>query len=170
MRFFHQAAVLSVLCAFAGVAATTAAKTTAPKKSTARKKAASSTAKKATGKAVASSSARSKLAKAKSTKKAPAVTWRTRQQTPTPERYKEIQQALADKGYLKGAPSGVWDAESIDAMQRFQADQKLTATGKITAPALIGLGLGAKSAGAPEAPPLTAPVVPDPAPPLTAPQ
>jgi hypothetical protein len=40
-------------------------------------------------------------------------------------------------------------------MARFQEDQKLPPTGKITAPALIGLGLGAKSAGAPEAAPLT---------------
>lgn len=39
-------------------------------------------------------------------------------------------------------------------MQRFQTDQKIPATGKLTAPALIALGLGGKSAGAPEAPAL----------------
>jgi hypothetical protein len=151
MKFFYFAA-LSAFCVFAGMAATTATKTTATK-TTAKKKAVAG--KKSTGKAPVTSSAKSKLAKSKSTKKVvPAATWRTRQQNPTPERYKEIQQALVDKGYLKGEPSGVWDADSIDAMQRFQTDQKLTATGKITAPALIGLGLGAKSAGAPEAAPL----------------
>jgi hypothetical protein len=123
---------------------------------------------------VASSSPRGKAAKGKAATKAPAVTWRSRQQNPTPERYKEIQQALADKGYLKSEPSGVWDADSADAMQRFQADQKLTPTGKITAPSLIGLGLGGKSAGAPEAAPISpgavsAPVAPDAASPASRP-
>ncbi|MDE3196070.1 MAG: peptidoglycan-binding protein, partial [Acidobacteriota bacterium] len=65
-----------------------------------------------------------------------------RQLSPTPERYKEIQQALADKGYLKSDPSGVWDADSIDAMKRFQADRKQDPTGKLTAAGLIDLGLG----------------------------
>lgn len=68
-----------------------------------------------------------------------------RQSTPTPDRYKEIQQALVDKGYLKSAPSGVWDNDSQDAMKRFQADKNLPSTGKITAPSLIGLGLGPKN-------------------------
>lgn len=138
---------MSVFCAFAGLAATTTAKSTAhkttPNKSTAKK----ATSKRAKGKSV----------------KTPAATWRTRQQVPTPDRYKEIQQALVDKGYLKGEPTGVWDADSVSAMQRFQQDQKLTPTGKINAPSLIGLGLGAKSAGAPEAPPIKegpAPIVP----------
>ncbi len=84
----------------------------------------------------------------------PATTWRNRQLSPTSDRYKEIQQALRDKGYLKSEPTGVWDNDSQDAMTRFQNDQKLPPTGKITAASLIGLGLGAKSAGAPEAPAL----------------
>ena len=150
MRFVQAAALLSVLSALAGVTATTPTKSTAAKKVTAKK----------------TYSAKGKAVKSRSTKKAvPAATWRTRQQNPTPERYKEIQQALVDKGYLKGDPSGVWDSASADAMQRFQSDQKLTPTGKINAPSLIGLGLGAKSAGAPEAAPLkpeAAPGVPAP--------
>ena len=84
----------------------------------------------------------------------PVTTWRNRQLSPTADRYKEIQQALVEKGYLKSDPSGVWDKDSQDAMQRFQTDQKLPSNGKITAASLIGLGLGAKSAGAPEAPAL----------------
>ncbi len=72
-----------------------------------------------------------------------------------------------DKGYLKGEPSGVWDADSASAMARFQEDQKITPTGKINAPSLIGLGLGSKSAGAPEAAPL--PGSPAPKPPPDAP-
>lgn len=145
MRLFPTAAILAAFCALAGMAATPATKT-APKK----------TVKKA---------AKGKAAKAptKGKKAPPAATWRTRQQNPTQDRYKEIQQALAAKGYLKTDPTGVWDADSISAMQRFQNDQKMTPTGKITAPALISLGLGARSAGAPEAAPLPGtppPIVP----------
>ncbi len=40
---------------------------------------------------------------------------------PTPERYKEIQQALADKGYFKGAVDGEWGSDSVDALKRFQS-------------------------------------------------
>jgi hypothetical protein len=67
------------------------------------------------------------------------------QNTPTPERYREIQDALAAKGYLKTASSGVWDKDSIDAMQRFQQDQKLEPNGRLTARSLGALGLGSKS-------------------------
>jgi hypothetical protein len=84
--------------------------------------------------------------KGKSGKK-PAVA-AARQMAPTPERYKEIQQALADKGYLKSEPNGVWDAQSADALQRFQTDQKLSATGKLSSASLIALGLGPKTAAA----------------------
>ena len=71
-------------------------------------------------------SAKGRRAKGKAVKRVPVSTWRTRQQSPTPERYKEIQQALVDRGYLKGDPTGVWDADSANAMLRFQTDQKLT--------------------------------------------
>ena len=149
---------MSVLCAFAGLAATTTAKSTGYKSTPGKSTPSKSTAKRALAKkAVAPSSTAkttSKRAKGKAVKAPPAATWRTRQQAPTPDRYKEIQQALVDKGYLKGEPTGVWDADSAGAMQRFQQDQKMTPTGKINAPSLIGLGLGAKSAGAPEAPPI----------------
>jgi len=169
MTFFKTSVVVSVLCAFAGMAGAAAATKAPTKKAAVKKKSTAGTkkapaaagksaksapAKKPTGKAVAT-------AKTKAGKKAPAATWRSRQQNPTPDRYKEIQQALVDKGYLKSEPSGVWDAESVAALQRFQTDQKMTPSGKINAPSLIGLGLGAKSAGAPEA----APISPTPAPP-----
>ena len=64
------------------------------------------------------------------------------QQQPTPERYREIQQALIDRGFLEGEPTGRWDAASIEALKRFQADQQLSPTGKIDALSLIRLGLG----------------------------
>jgi hypothetical protein len=87
-------------------------------------------------------------ASSKTVRRVPAV---VRQGTPTPERYKEIQQALADKGYLKSEPNGVWDAESSAALAQFQNDRKMMPTGKLTAASLIALGLG----------PATAPVPPD---------
>jgi murein L,D-transpeptidase YcbB/YkuD len=79
---------------------------------------------------------------------------------PDPERYQEIQKALADRGYLKSEPNGQWDNDSIDALKRFQADQKLDTDGKINARTLMGLGLGPKHEGGsvasavpPQAPP-----------------
>ena len=64
---------------------------------------------------------------------------------PDPERYQQIQQALADKGYFKGEVNGVWGDDSEDALRRFQMDQKMDdADGHLTALTLIGLGLGPK--------------------------
>ncbi|MBV9084934.1 MAG: peptidoglycan-binding protein [Acidobacteriaceae bacterium] len=63
---------------------------------------------------------------------------------PDPERYQEIQRALADRGYFHGEVNGIWGDDSVDALKRFQADQKLEPDGKITALSLIGLGLGPK--------------------------
>ena len=82
-----------------------------------------------------------------------AQTWRNRQQAPSPQRYKEIQQALADKGYLKATPSGVWDSESVEALRRFQQDQNLESSGKLDSISLIALGLGPKR----DAPAVTSP-------------
>jgi peptidoglycan hydrolase-like protein with peptidoglycan-binding domain len=64
------------------------------------------------------------------------------QQTPTPERYREIQKALADKGYFKGESNGEWGPESVDALRKFQLDQNLQSDGKIGSRSLIALGLG----------------------------
>jgi peptidoglycan hydrolase-like protein with peptidoglycan-binding domain len=64
------------------------------------------------------------------------------QSAPSPERYQQIQQSLADRGFYKGEVNGVWGAESQDAMKRFQESQNLPDDGKITSKALIGLGLG----------------------------
>ena len=67
------------------------------------------------------------------------------QLAPTKERYKQIQEALATKGYLKPSEAtGQWTATSIDALKRFQANQNLEATGKINSLSLIALGLGPK--------------------------
>jgi Putative peptidoglycan binding domain len=66
---------------------------------------------------------------------------------PDPERYQEIQKALADRGYFKGEVNGKWGDDSIEALKRFQADQKLPDDGKINSLSLIGLGLGPKHDG-----------------------
>jgi len=166
MRFIQAAAFLSILCAFAGFAATTAGKSTAPKKAAQVTKGPLPATKAPATKAPATKSAAAKgpatkvgtakgvAARGKKPAAAPVANWRTRQMNPTTDRYKEIQEALVTKGYLKNEPSGIWDADSVGALQRFQMDQKLQPSGKINAPTLIGLGLGAKSAGAPEAPAL----------------
>jgi len=80
-------------------------------------------------------------------KKAPVsrVTWRNRQLAPTPDRYKEIQSALAAKGYLKPEDAnGSWNQASADALKRFQSEQNIESTGKINSLSLIALGLGPK--------------------------
>lgn len=66
---------------------------------------------------------------------------------PDPERYQEIQKALADRGYFKGEVNGQWGDDSIDALKRFQTDQKLPNDGKINSLSLTGLGLGPKHNG-----------------------
>lgn len=152
MRLTSLAVALSLLLTMMGLAATGTKRKAPAKKTPARSsgtKKASAT-KKASGTKAASTKARSSRTRRTKT----ATTWRNRQLSPTPDRYKEIQQALHDKGYLKSEPNGVWDDDSQNALEHFQTDQKLPSNGKITAASLIGLGLGAKSAGAPEAPAL----------------
>jgi len=63
---------------------------------------------------------------------------------PTPDRYKEIQDALARRGYLHGDATGAWDQESADALRRFQQDQNLEPSGKLNSLSIIALGLGPK--------------------------
>jgi peptidoglycan hydrolase-like protein with peptidoglycan-binding domain len=72
-----------------------------------------------------------------------AVAHRAPQQ-PSPERFKEIQTALASKGYFKTEPDGNWGPASIDALKRFQHDQNLVEDGKIGSLSLSALGLGPK--------------------------
>lgn len=66
---------------------------------------------------------------------------------PDEDRYRQIQQALADKGYFKGEVNGQWGPDSVEALQKFQLDNKLPdiyTDGKINSLSLIGLGLGPK--------------------------
>lgn len=77
-------------------------------------------------------------------------------QAPSPERYKEVQQALVERGYLAGEPTGEWKQDSIDALKRFQQDQKLDSNGKLDSLSIIALGLGPKRTTAAAAAPAPA--------------
>ncbi|HEY7302576.1 MAG TPA: peptidoglycan-binding domain-containing protein [Bryobacteraceae bacterium] len=101
------------------------------------KPAASSTKKSSSGKTPKSARA----ARSRRTRHAPAPSY---QLHPDSSRYSEIQKALADRGYFKGEANGQWNDDSVDALKRFQADQKLDDDGKINSLTLIGLGLGPK--------------------------
>lgn len=112
-------------------------------------------AKAALGKSSSRNAARRRYAK-----RAPAPSYQTH---PDPERYQQIQQALTDRGYFKGEVNGQWGDDSVDALKRFQADQKLDNDGKINSLTLIGLGLGPKHEGSTAAssvPPSTTPGTP----------
>ena len=102
--------------------------------------------KKATKKASSTNKPISTAKKSTAKRRKPAVaSWRNTQKAPTSDRYKEIQQALASKGYLEsGSPSGVWDNSSVEALKKFQADQSLEPSGKLDSVSLIALGLGPK--------------------------
>ena len=81
-----------------------------------------------------------------STRKAKGKTtgsWRTRgQQGIDGARAREIQTALINSHYLDGQPSGVWDARSKAAMEKFQGDNGWQTKKIPDARALIKLGLG----------------------------
>jgi hypothetical protein len=74
--------------------------------------------------------------------RAPAV-----QSKPSRDRYLEIEQALAQHGYLSSTPAGDWTPDSVEALKRFQQDQNLSPTGKIDSMSLIALGLGPRRSG-----------------------
>jgi hypothetical protein len=84
--------------------------------------------------------------KATAKKKGPVRASRAKSQAaPSPERYKEIQEALVAKGYLPSdQATGQWNDASVDALKRFQADQKIDSNGRINSLSLIALGLGPK--------------------------
>ncbi len=55
----------------------------------------------------------------------------------------EIQAALIRAGYLSGEPSGVWDADSISAMEKLQDANGWQTKYTPDSRALVKLGLGA---------------------------
>jgi hypothetical protein len=75
-----------------------------------------------------------------------------------PERATELQTALIKSGYLTGQPSGTWDASSMAAMQKLQADNGWQTKLVPDSRAIIKLGLGPAHDTIPDqsAPPITA--------------
>lgn len=124
-------------------------------KKAATKKASTKKARTAPSKTTAKTSGYHSKTAAKHTKakSATAASWRSRQLAPTADRYKEIQSALANKGYLNQPANGVWDPQSAEALRRFQQDQNLEPSGKLNSLSLIALGLGAKRTTIPFPPP-----------------
>jgi hypothetical protein len=130
---------------------TVAKKSAAKKKATPARKGAVTASSRKPGAATRSASSRGKKTTGKR-----GTTWRNRQMSPTPDRYREIQGALASKGYLKPEDAtGTWNQTSADAMKKFQAEQNLDSNGKINSLSLIALGLGPhrEAAPPPKAPP-----------------
>ena len=72
---------------------------------------------------------------------------RDTQMAPTPDRISEIQSALARGGFYKADPNGKWDADTVDALQKFQSANGLDSSGKLDALTLQKLGLGSDVAG-----------------------
>jgi hypothetical protein len=104
-------------------------------------------------KAPAKKTAARKKAGGKKTPARRGVTWRNRQMSPTADRYREIQGALAAKGFLPPEQAtGTWNQASSDALKKFQADQNLESSGKINSLSLIALGLGPRRETATAAP------------------
>ncbi len=62
-----------------------------------------------------------------------------------PTRTREIQQALIERSYLTGEPSGEWTPETEAAMSKFQADNGWQTKLMPDSRALIKLGLGPNS-------------------------
>jgi Putative peptidoglycan binding domain len=124
--------------------AKSSAKKTAPKKSAARKTAGKIT---ASGKKAASSKQSTKKQTAQRPPAKKTARRATAQREPTADRYKEIQQALADKGYFGGPVDGNWGPDSVDALKHFQRDQNIGDDGKIGSLSLIALGLGPRRDG-----------------------
>lgn len=70
------------------------------------------------------------------------------QMSPTPDRISEIQSALGRGGYYRAdPPTGKWDSDTVDALQKFQSSNGLDTTGKLDALTLQKLGLGSDVAG-----------------------
>lgn len=124
----------------AAKSSTSVSKGSAPKKVASGKQ---STAPKqvSSGKHVSSKKASGKHTSAKT---AASSYRRSAQREPDPERYKEIQQSLADKGYFAGPVNGTWNSDSVEALKRFQRDQNIGDDGKLGSLSLIALGLGPK--------------------------
>ncbi len=98
---------------------------------------------------LAGAGTRGSAAESKTAKKTPSSArtksrrnYRYPQRAPTRDRYKEIQRALAKRGYDPGPIDGRWGSRTSAALKRFEKDNNLPADGKLDSLVLITLGLG----------------------------
>jgi hypothetical protein len=146
------AVVLALNLALALSAATPAKKTKPVGTKKTATKASAANASKAKGKTASRNTTGKKAAagkKSTATKKTSAQPTTSRfrrssQREPAPERYQEIQQSLAAKGYYSGPVNGAWGPDSVAALKRFQRDQNIGDDGKLGSLSLMALGLGPK--------------------------
>lgn len=146
-----MAALLAMAASLAGQSASSETpKKTSPAKKSAKK---SSKKKSSTQSANKSGTAKSSTAKPSATKKTASSKSGSKskskraaaprgQQRPTTERYKEIEEALASRGYLQEEPTGKWSPTAVEALRSFQADHDLPPTGRLDSLSLMQLGLG----------------------------
>jgi sulfite reductase alpha subunit-like flavoprotein len=90
----------------------------------------------------AHTSAHSTTSKSKKSRKSAAKGHTHGQQKIDSKRTLEIQEALIREHYLEGKPTGVWNDDTQQAMQRYQADNNWQSKTTPDARALIKLGLG----------------------------
>ena len=121
MKFLVVTLLLLPVYALATTKATSSS--SAHSKAAVHKKTLSSAHSKTSTTARKGSSVRTKRGRYVTTRRKPAGP--SYQTHPTPERYQEIQQALADKGYYKGEVNGEWNDESTSALKKFQTDHQL---------------------------------------------
>jgi peptidoglycan hydrolase-like protein with peptidoglycan-binding domain len=72
---------------------------------------------------------------------APAAAQPTFEQTLNPAAVRDVQHRLAALGYYRGLEDGVWGRGTQIALQRFQRDHRLEATGQINAVTAKEMGL-----------------------------
>jgi len=133
--------------------------TKAPAKAAPQVSAKSSKAPAGSGKATKATASRGAATKGSARGRTVATRTRTGTRTPSqmqpePARVREIQQALADRGYPL-EPTGVWGSESVEALKKFQESQNinnLSGRGKLDPLTLIALGLGPRREPLPKSP------------------
>src|SRR5262249_48268313 len=93
------------------------------------------------GKKKSTSKSTGKKSGSKSSAKAKKKAGPRGQVHPTPERYKQIEEALVARGYLLEEPTGKWGPNAVEALRSFQADHDLPPPGRLASLSLLPLGL-----------------------------
>jgi peptidoglycan hydrolase-like protein with peptidoglycan-binding domain len=126
-RWLSTGSVVLLVCGLASGQNNRKSTSTIPDKSTAR---------------LRTVSAHTSTGKSKKSGKSAKNSRKRGQQKIDPARSREIQEALIREHYMDGTATGVWDARSQSAMERFQADNGWQSKSVPDSRALIKLGLG----------------------------